>query len=149
MPGMLVKSVGIRAKINKYMTLKELLQSIDIEDVLPIINKRYNNSEYPFTQEDRIRISYKELCEMEITNPDSNEEYEPTHKEWQLAIEKQILNKIDKIETEWQYELAVKRVEQLLPLVDDNTPQDNENFIELKRLSDIVSDYSEEHFSLD
>lgn len=53
-----------------------------------------------------------------------------------------------KIENEQQYNWAVNRVEELLPLVDDNTPVDNPNSIELKLLSDLVADYSEEHFSL-
>ncbi len=53
-----------------------------------------------------------------------------------------------RIENEQQYNWAVKRVEELLPLVDDNTPLDNPHSIELKLLSDLVADYSEAHFSL-
>ena len=53
-----------------------------------------------------------------------------------------------KIENKEQYEWAVKRVEELLPLVDDNTPRTNPNSIELELLSNLVADYSEEHFSL-
>lgn len=53
-----------------------------------------------------------------------------------------------KIENEIQYKWAVNRVEELLPLVNDNTPLDDPNSIELALLSNMVADYSEEHFSL-
>ena len=52
------------------------------------------------------------------------------------------------IENEQQYKWAVKRVDELLPLVNDNTPLDNPNSIELKLLSDLVADYSDAHFSI-
>lgn len=54
-----------------------------------------------------------------------------------------------KIENNEQYEWAVARVEQLLPLVDDATPRTDPNCIELELLSNLVADYSEEHFSID
>lgn len=53
-----------------------------------------------------------------------------------------------KIETKDQYYWAVKRVEALLPLVTDETPRDDPNSIELELLSNLVADYSEEHFAL-
>lgn len=53
-----------------------------------------------------------------------------------------------KIENHIQYEWAVNRVEELLPLVNDEAPQSNPNRIELELLSNLVADYSEEHFSL-
>mgnify|MGYP003492169860 CR=1 FL=1 len=53
-----------------------------------------------------------------------------------------------RIENEIQYEWAVARVEQLLPLVNDETPETDPNYIELMLLSNLVADYSEEHFSL-
>lgn len=53
-----------------------------------------------------------------------------------------------KIENQSQYEWAVKRVEELLPLVDDSTLLDNPNSIELELLSNLVADYSEEHFAI-
>ena len=53
-----------------------------------------------------------------------------------------------KIENRTQYDWAVKRVEELLPLVDDSTPLDDPNCIELELLSNMVADYSEEHFAL-
>jgi HTH-type transcriptional regulator/antitoxin HigA len=53
-----------------------------------------------------------------------------------------------KIETKSQYDWAVARVEELLPLVGENTPRDDKNSIELELLSNLVADYSEEHFSI-
>ncbi len=53
-----------------------------------------------------------------------------------------------KIENETQYKWAVSRVEELLPLVDDTTPLNDSKCIELELLSNLVADYSEEHFSL-
>lgn len=53
-----------------------------------------------------------------------------------------------KIENRVQYEWALKIVKELLPLVKDDTPLDNPNSIELELLSNLVADYSEEHFAL-
>jgi HTH-type transcriptional regulator/antitoxin HigA len=53
-----------------------------------------------------------------------------------------------KIENIEQYEWAVRRVEELLPLVDDATPADDANSIELELLSNLVADYSDEHYAL-
>jgi len=53
-----------------------------------------------------------------------------------------------KIETVEQYEWAMARIEQLLPLVDDDTPRDDPNSIELELLSSLAADYSDEHYSI-
>ena len=53
-----------------------------------------------------------------------------------------------RIENETQYDWAVSRVEELLPLVDENTSMDNPSAIELKLLSDLVADYSDEHYAI-
>ena len=53
-----------------------------------------------------------------------------------------------RIENEAQYEWAVARVEELLPLVDDNTPLDDPNSIELVLLSNLVADYDQEHYPI-
>ena len=45
-----------------------------------------------------------------------------------------------KIENEAQYLWAEQRVEELLPLVNDNTPTDDPNYIELVLLSNLVAD---------
>lgn len=52
------------------------------------------------------------------------------------------------IENNEQYEWAVARVEQLLPLVDETTPRTDSNSIEQELLSGLVADYPEEHFSI-
>lgn len=53
-----------------------------------------------------------------------------------------------KISTKEQYEWALARVEELLPQVDDQTAEDNPARIELELLSNLVADYSDEHFSI-
>jgi HTH-type transcriptional regulator/antitoxin HigA len=58
------------------------------------------------------------------------------------------LKGIKKIENEEQYNQMVARVEQLLPFVDDDTPEDNPNRIELEMLSNLVADYSDDHFDI-
>lgn len=40
-----------------------------------------------------------------------------------------------------------KRVEELLPLVNDNTPLDDPYSIELELLSNMVADYSDKHYA--
>ena len=47
-----------------------------------------------------------------------------------------------------QYEFALARVEELLPLVDDNTPANDKNAIELSVMSDIVIAYEKEYFTI-
>jgi HTH-type transcriptional regulator / antitoxin HigA len=51
--------------------------------------------------------------------------------------------------TEKQYKEAEAKIEKLLPLVDDNTPIDEPNLIELKRVSDIVESYELEHYPIE
>lgn len=53
-----------------------------------------------------------------------------------------------KIENENQYDWAVARVEELLPLVNDETPETDPNYIELVLLSNLVADYSDEHYAV-
>lgn len=50
-----------------------------------------------------------------------------------------------KIENERQYEVAMERIEELLKIVDDNTPSDDKNSIELVLLSNLVADYEDIH----
>ena len=54
------------------------------------------------------------------------------------------MNKI----TREQYEFALARVEELLPLVDDNTPANHKNAVELTMMSDVVIAYEKEHFPI-
>ncbi|MCI9042936.1 MAG: helix-turn-helix domain-containing protein [Muribaculaceae bacterium] len=53
-----------------------------------------------------------------------------------------------KIENEQQYRWALSRVEEILPLVKDDTPLSDPNSIELELLSSLVADYSDEHYSI-
>lgn len=53
-----------------------------------------------------------------------------------------------KIENKAQYDWAVARVEQLLPLVPEDAPSNDPNLIELELLSNLVADYSETHYAL-
>ena len=53
-----------------------------------------------------------------------------------------------KITSEIAYKATMERIEELLPLVDDNTPLDNRNFIELELLSNLVADYEDEHYPI-
>jgi HTH-type transcriptional regulator/antitoxin HigA len=50
--------------------------------------------------------------------------------------------------TKEQYEFALARVEELLPLVDDNTPTNDRNAVELTMMSDIIIDYEKEHYPI-
>lgn len=47
--------------------------------------------------------------------------------------------------TKEQYEFALGRIEELLPMVDDNTPANDKNAVELSVMSDIVIAYEKEH----
>ena len=53
-----------------------------------------------------------------------------------------------KIQNETAYKAAMERIEELLPLVDDNTPLNDKNLIELDLLSELVADYEEEHYPI-
>lgn len=50
--------------------------------------------------------------------------------------------------TKKQYEFALSRIEELLPLVDDSTPTNDRNAIELTMISDVVIDYEKEHYPI-
>ena len=50
--------------------------------------------------------------------------------------------------TKKQYEFALARVEELLPLVNDNTATNDKNAVELTLLSEIIIDYENEHFPI-
>ncbi|MCD8302758.1 MAG: helix-turn-helix domain-containing protein [Prevotellaceae bacterium] len=50
--------------------------------------------------------------------------------------------------TKEQYEYAEARIEELLPLVDDNTPANDRNAVELSIVSDIVVAYEKKHYPI-
>lgn len=51
--------------------------------------------------------------------------------------------------TKEQYEYAEARIEELLPLVDDDTPANDKNLLELTIMSDIVMRYEAEHYPIE
>ena len=53
-----------------------------------------------------------------------------------------------KIETEIQYKASMERIEELLPLVKDDTPLTDKNLVELELLSNLVADYDEAHYPI-
>jgi len=50
--------------------------------------------------------------------------------------------------TKTQYEFALSRIEELLVVVNDETPSNDKNAIELSVLSDLVIGYEKEHFPI-
>ena len=50
--------------------------------------------------------------------------------------------------TKQQYEYALDRIEQLLPLVTDETPDYDRNAIELTIVSNVVEAYEKEHYPI-
>jgi len=45
-----------------------------------------------------------------------------------------------------EYEAIMLRVDELMDVVDDNTPKTDRNYIELDILVDLVVDYEKEHY---
>ena len=54
-----------------------------------------------------------------------------------------------KIKTEKQYKAACARIEELLKVVNNDTPMDDPNYWELDLISDLVADYENEHFPVE
>ena len=52
------------------------------------------------------------------------------------------------IKSEAAYRAAMNRIEELLPLVNDNTPVDDTNYLELDMLSDMVEEYEDIHYPI-
>lgn len=53
-----------------------------------------------------------------------------------------------RIENESQYNSAMKRIDELLKVVDDNTPEDSTESVELVLLSNLVADYEDVHYPI-
>ena len=62
-------------------------------------------------------------------------------------INNMYLHKLERI-TKEQYEFALNRIDELLPLITDETPANDRNAIELTLMSDIVESYEKKHFSI-
>ena len=54
--------------------------------------------------------------------------------------------KMTRIKTGIQYDKAVQRIEELLQVVGNDTPEDDKNFVELDLLSDLVAEYEEQYY---
>lgn len=52
------------------------------------------------------------------------------------------------IKTEHQYKMLLKKIEALMDIVDDDTPQTDSNYIELDLLTDLVEEYEIEHYPI-
>ncbi len=50
--------------------------------------------------------------------------------------------------TKEQYEFALAKIEELLPLVDNNTPANDRNAIELSVMSEVVIAYEKRHYPI-
>ena len=55
---------------------------------------------------------------------------------------------METIENKAQYHSALERIEELLKFVDDDTPSDDVNAMELDRLVDSVEAYERVHFPI-
>ena len=53
-----------------------------------------------------------------------------------------------KIKSEAAYRAALKRIEELLPLVNDSTPTDDHNYLDLDMISDMVEEYEDIHYPI-
>ncbi|MCO5285000.1 MAG: helix-turn-helix domain-containing protein [Chitinophagaceae bacterium] len=52
------------------------------------------------------------------------------------------------IKNEREYKAITLRIDELLQVVDDNTPATNKDYIELMLLSDLVADYEDTHYPI-
>ena len=52
------------------------------------------------------------------------------------------------IKNEVAYRAALKRIDELLPLVNDETPTDDRNYLELDMISDMVEEYEDAHYPI-
>jgi HTH-type transcriptional regulator/antitoxin HigA len=53
-----------------------------------------------------------------------------------------------KIENEMQYDSAMRRIDELLKVVNDDTPENDVRSVELVLLSNLVADYEDEHYPI-
>ena len=60
----------------------------------------------------------------------------------------EIFRDMAQIKSEAAYRAALKRIEELLPLVNDNTPEDDPHYLELDMISDMVEEYEEVHYPI-
>ena len=53
------------------------------------------------------------------------------------------------IKTQDQYQKALKKIDEFMVKVGDNHSYDNPEFVMMDRLSDLVADYEDKHFSIE
>ena len=58
------------------------------------------------------------------------------------------LEAMAQIKNEAAYRAALKRIEELLPLVNNETPTDDSNYLELDMISDLVEEYEDVHYPI-
>lgn len=51
--------------------------------------------------------------------------------------------------TKSQYEFALAKIEELLPVVSEEAPADDKDAVELSILSDVIIEYEKEHFPIE
>ncbi len=70
--------------------------------------------------------------------------------QWVLFFSKMFLDFLKQwqIKSEAAYRAALKRIDELLPLVNDNTPTDDKNYLELDMISDMVEEYEDIHYPI-
>lgn len=68
--------------------------------------------------------------------------------ELQIADTPTIDNSMSQQISKQQYEYALNRIEELLPLVNDETPASDKNAIELTIVSDVVEAYEKLHYPI-
>ena len=52
------------------------------------------------------------------------------------------------IKNEAAYRAALKRIDELLPMVNDETPTDDRNYLELDMISDMVEEYEDVYYPI-
>ena len=55
---------------------------------------------------------------------------------------------MERVITTPEYEAIMSRIDELVEIVDDNTPQTDRNYIELDILADLVVDYEKEYYPI-
>jgi HTH-type transcriptional regulator/antitoxin HigA len=53
------------------------------------------------------------------------------------------------IKDERQYDVMIERIEELLPLVSNETPSDDRNLVELDIISELVAEYEEKYYPIE
>ena len=71
-----------------------------------------------------------------------------THSEYDDIKDIKNIYRMAQIKNEAAYRAALKRIDELLPLVNDDTPTDDKNYLELDMISDMVEEYEDVHYPI-